>query len=148
MLEILHFYVSKKNISIESAVYPPRILIYIGKQYLLELYSWYFKKVQLNELELSSVWERFVGSRDREKPSTYQDAWVSSLRDIESTMINFWINVLALYMLVPKYEVHFLLFSENISSREQEIYSENKRKRTIPCRTGWNFPEWILALKP
>ena len=32
--------------------------------------------------------------------------------------------------------VRFLLFSENISSRVQEIYFENKRKRTIPYRTG------------
>ena len=31
--------------------------------------------------------------------------------------------------------VLFLLFSDNISSREQEIYSENKRKRTIPYHT-------------
>ena len=41
--------------------------------------------------------------------------------------------------------VRFLLFSENISSREQELSSENKRKRTIPYRTGGNFPEWILV---
>ena len=32
--------------------------------------------------------------------------------------------------------VHFLLFSENVSCSREEIYSENKRKCTIPYRTG------------
>ena len=43
--------------------------------------------------------------------------------------------------------VRFLLFSEYISCSCEEIFSENKRKCTIPYRTGWNFLEWILALK-
>ena len=42
--------------------------------------------------------------------------------------------------------VRFLLFPEYISCSCEEIFSENKRKRTIPYRTSWNFPEWILAL--
>ena len=32
--------------------------------------------------------------------------------------------------------VRFILFSEKFSSREQELFSKNKRKRTIPVETS------------
>ena len=33
-------------------------------------------------------------------------------------------------------KVRFILFQEDISCSDEEIFSENKRKHTIPYRTG------------